>query len=146
MLFDTLTYLPDDILVKVDRASMSVSLETRVPFLDPRVVEYAWSLPIGDKIKNGVTKKALRHLLNQRVPRELTERPKMGFGLPVDDWLRSALRPWAEELLSESALDSHGLFDRSLVRTRWREHLAGTKKWHAFLWNILMFNAWYESK
>ncbi len=144
MAIDMISYLPDDILVKVDRAAMGVSLETRVPFLDHHIIEFTSKIPLSMKLNNGVGKAILRDILYKYVPRELIERPKMGFGIPVSDWLKGPLKDWAEELLSESRLESQGFFYPAIVRKMWSEHILGNRNWQSQLWVILMFQAWLE--
>lgn len=141
---DMLMYLPDDILTKVDRASMAVSLEARVPLLDHRVVEFAWSLPHRMKRRDGEAKWILKQTLERYVPRTITERPKMGFGVPVGEWIKGPLRPWADDLLSEENLLKHNLVQVEVVRQRWQEHLSGAHNWQAGLWNILMLQSWAQ--
>ncbi|CCO23249.1 asparagine synthase (glutamine-hydrolyzing) [Maridesulfovibrio hydrothermalis] len=141
---DAATYLPDDILTKVDRAAMAVSLETRAPFLDHEVVEFSQRLPMHLRIQNGHGKHALRQILYKHVPRELIERPKMGFGIPIDSWLRGPLREWAEGLISPNRLELDGFFNIGEIRRIWNEHLSGKKDNQYRIWNILVFQSWLD--
>jgi asparagine synthase (glutamine-hydrolysing) len=140
-LFDTTTYLPDDVLQKVDRASMAVSLEVRPPLLDHRVVEFAWRLPRSMRIQGGQSKWLLRRVLDRYVPRALVERPKMGFGIPLAEWLRGPLRDWAEDLLDPARLGG-GLLNVPAVHKLWAEHQSGAHNWAYALWTVLMFEGW----
>jgi asparagine synthase (glutamine-hydrolysing) len=140
-----LGYLPNDILAKVDRAAMAVSLETRVPLLDPEVVEFAWRLPLDLKIRNGKSKWLLREVLYRHVPAKLIDRPKMGFGVPIDSWLRGPLREWAEALLDERRLREEGFFEPEPIRLAWEAHLKGQNNQHK-LWTVLIFGSWLETK
>ena len=142
MYMDTLTYLPSDILCKVDRASMSCGLEARVPFLDPNLAELAWSIPLDTKIRNGVAKWPLRQVLARYVPPKLFERPKAGFGIPIGDWMRGPMRAWVEEALSERRLTQGGYFRADVVRAQWLEHLSGRRNNQHALWGVIMFQEW----
>lgn len=144
MYIDSQRYLPDDILVKVDRAAMAVSLETRIPLLDHRIVEFAWSLPLEFKIRNKQNKWLLRQVLNRYVPQELYTRPKMGFGVPLDQWLRGPLKEWANDLLNNAMLNKHAMLNNNAIQQKWQEHLSGVCNWQYHLWDVLMFQSWYE--
>ncbi len=144
-LADSLTYLPDDILTKVDRASMSASLEARVPLLDHRVVELAWCMAPEQMGVGGLEKRPLREILYRYVPRELVERPKRGFDVPLADWLRGPLRGWAQDMLAPERLVAEGFFDPSVIMRHWREHLSGQRNWHRRLWPVLMFQSWLDA-
>jgi asparagine synthase (glutamine-hydrolysing) len=142
---DILSYLPDDILCKVDRASMASSLETRAPFLDHRVVEFALGMPIELKIRNNKGKWALREILNKYVPNEMVERPKTGFSIPIGDWLRGPLREWAEDLLDDDKIKSQGFLKPENVKSIWALHKSGEYDYTSRIWSILMFQSWLES-
>jgi asparagine synthase (glutamine-hydrolysing) len=144
-LLDMLGYLPDDILTKVDRASMAVSLEVRVPLLDHRVIEFAWGLPAEQLIAGGEIKRPLRAVLRRYMPDKLFNRPKMGFGVPIGEWLRGPLRSWAEELISPGVIAEQGVFDGAVLQRRWDEHQSGRRNWQHALWTVLQFQAWYRA-
>jgi asparagine synthase (glutamine-hydrolysing) len=146
MYLDTVTYLPDDILTKVDRATMAWSLEGRMPFLDPDVAALAWRIPVDRKVRAGSGKWLLRQLLHRYVPPALVERPKAGFGVPVGEWLRGPLRPWAEDLLDPGRLARDGLLAPEVVRRLWAEHLSGRRDRQFELWDVLMFQAWLDAQ
>jgi asparagine synthase (glutamine-hydrolysing) len=146
MVLDAETYLPDDILTKVDRASMSTSLEVRVPFLEPNLMRFAWTLPPDLRFRDGQSKWLLRRVLDRYLPRHLIDRPKSGFGVPLHEWLRGPLRPWAEELLSERRLRREGFFEPRLIREAWKDHLSGRRNRQYELWDVLMFQAWLEAQ
>jgi asparagine synthase (glutamine-hydrolysing) len=146
MYCDAVTYLPDDILCKVDRASMAVSLEVHCPFLDHRVAEFAARIPLRMKVRNGVGKQILRQMLYREAPRNLFERPKSGFGVPVGDWVKGPLKDWAEALLDARRIRSEGWFDPKKIERRWREHLGGERDSSGAIWAILMFQAWLDEQ
>ena len=142
MRLDMKKYLPDNILTKVDRASMGNGLETRLPFLDHRTIEYTMRIPLELKIHHGLGKQPLRNILDQYVPRELIERPKMGFSLPVNQWLKGPLRDWAESLLDYNRLRDEGFFKADQVRNKWNNYLSGRESSHYEIWTLLMFQGW----
>jgi asparagine synthase (glutamine-hydrolysing) len=146
MVFDFLTYLPGDILVKVDRASMASSIETRSPFLDHKLIEYTWKIPHRLKNKNSQGKWILKEILKKYIPKNLTERPKMGFGVPIGIWLRGSLKDWAENLLDEKKMQEEGFLNSNLIRKKWEEHISGKKNWQYDLWDVLMFQAWIKEQ
>jgi asparagine synthase (glutamine-hydrolysing) len=145
MLLDTLTYLPDDILVKLDRATMAVSLEGRVPYLDHRVVELAGRMPLWMHVSDGIGKRLLRRVLHRYVPAPLVDRPKWGFGVPTGAWLRGPLRDWAESLLEPARIRNEGFFDPGPIRGAWTDHLSGRRNRQYELWDVLMFQAWLQA-
>ena len=145
MALDSLTYLPDDILVKVDRAAMATSLETRMPFLDHKLIEYAWKIPQSFKLRGNDGKWIIKKILDKYVPKNLTERPKMGFGVPIELWLRGPLKDWAENLLNENRLKEDGYFNPNIIRNTWAEHISGKRNWSYHLWDILMFQSWLDN-
>lgn len=144
MFNDFISYLPNDILVKVDRAAMGLSLETRVPMLDQNIIEFAWNLPESMKIGRGEGKLILKKILDKHIPSELFNRPKQGFALPIEQWLRGPLVDWAESLIDKSRLDSESYFDSDVVHRKWSEHKSGKRNWQTEIWNVLMFQAWLE--
>lgn len=146
MYLDMVTYLPDDILVKLDRASMACSLEVRVPLLDHRLVEFAWTLPLSLKIRGGQGKWILRQVVHKYVPQNLVERPKSGFAIPLRQWLRGPLREWAESLLDDRKLRHEGFFNSKPIRQKWQEHLSGKRNWQSELWDVLMFESWLDAQ
>ena len=145
MIKDLAGYLPTDILTKVDRTSMAVSLEARTPFLDKEIVKFALTLPVEYKIKNEVGKSVLRDVLYKYVPRNMIERPKMGFGIPLAEWMRGELKVWCEDLLNEKKLKEDGYFNHKVIREKWNEHLKGDVDWHHQLWNVLIFQSWLQN-
>lgn len=144
MCLDTCSYLPGDILTKVDRAAMHVGLETRVPFLDHRIIEFAWQLPLSMKIKDNGGKRIVRSLLHRYLPDSLIDRPKAGFAVPLDGWLRGPLREWAEAMLSREYIERKGFLNPAPVVLRWNEHIAGQRNWGHHLWDVLIFHQWLE--
>ena len=146
MYLDSINYLPNDILVKVDRAAMASSLETRMPLLDHRLVEFAWSIPLEYKVKNNRTKWILREVLKRYLPDNLVERPKTGFGVPIAEWLRGPLRNWANDLLDEKLISSQGFFSYKPIKFKWKQHIKGNFDYSKEIWTILMFQAWLQRK
>jgi asparagine synthase (glutamine-hydrolysing) len=143
---DTVTYLPDDILVKVDRATMATSLESRIPFLDHELMERVWRMPMRMRMRGSTGKWVLRKILSQYVPDRLVERPKAGFGIPLENWLRGGLRDWVEHLLDPRRLREEGFFDEKVVQRVWSTHLEGKVNLQHRLWNVLVFQAWLEHR
>jgi len=146
MFMDTLNYLPNDILVKIDRAAMSSSLETRLPLLDHRVVEFAWRTPLNMKLKNNRSKWLLRQVLKKYLPENLIEGPKKGFSVPIAEWLRGPLKNWANDLLDEKLIFTQNYFSAKPIKIKWEEHLSGKQDWSKQLWTILMFQSWLQKK
>lgn len=146
MLYDTVNYLPNDVLVKVDRAAMSCSLETRIPLLDHRIYEFAWSLPISHKIRNRLGKRVLRQVLYRHVPKDLIDRPKKGFSVPIGQWLRGPLKEWASALLDRRRIEDDGYFNPDAVTAKWTEHQSGLRNWQHQIWAILMFQSWLDER
>lgn len=146
MYFDLMNYLPDDVMVKVDRASMASSLEAREPLLDYRLVEFAWQLPLNMKMRGTESKWALRQILYKYVPKELVERPKMGFGVPIDSWLRGPLREWAADLLSEASINKFGILNPQPLKVKWQQHVEGKHNWQYHLWDALMLQSWLQER
>ena len=144
MLWDKQSYLIDDVLVKVDRATMACSLESRVPLLDHRIVEFAATLPLDLKLRDGRGKWVLRQLLYKYIPKDLVERPKQGFSLPISEWLRGPLKDWADALLDSSRIEAEGYLEPKIVSKKWQEHLAGKRDWSVQIWSVLMFQLWLE--
>tara|TARA_Y100001936_G_scaffold199197_1_gene200508 strand:- start:1791 stop:2498 length:708 start_codon:yes stop_codon:yes gene_type:complete len=146
MIKDSLTYLPDDILTKVDRAAMSLSLESRVPFLNHNIFEFTSTLPLDLKVRGNETKWILRQVLYNYVPKEIIERPKVGFAVPIDNWLRGELRDWAEDLLDERKIIQEGFFNPKVISSKWNQHLTKKKNWDQQLWDVLMFQSWLREQ
>lgn len=144
MITDLISYLPNDILTKVDRAAMAISLETRVPFLDPNVIRFAASLPLHMKIRDGSNKWILKQILYKHIPKNLIDRPKMGFSVPLDQWLRGPLKDWAERLLDPKKIEQQGFFKADFISKKWQQHQTGFRNWQYQLWNILIFQQWLE--